>query len=873
MRLSSSKEDAVIGKAPLRSGYQPDKPTDEIRQLQKEVKQIMREKGIDDQRSPAERWKTALDAVKTRLKNQIADLTKQLETGAKTPAKKGIEYDAEAKALQKVRDDLKGALEKVEGKQKLTDEQRVKIAMEAAEKSLKEYQRRFVNKDFSPRETAKTPETPELKKLREQRDNAKEEYERQKKEAENLANPPKSKEEIATEAAIKSNKKSIEEKERRIKENDLSPSPKKEVADANNKELKDLRDKSDALDKQLQQMRNDAKVKKTEAEKTLERTKKSIEDLEKKIKDKDLADKIKSGVTTPEIEAAREKREKLAEELEKLKNEADPYREERKALEEWRKRKAAEIENKKDKLEKLKKGVLPEPPKPKVIPTSSEDLKIQAEAKKYKQDIDNEIARIKSANRSNFEKGLEWVSNWRRFAVLTGYHVLGKLAAAGVWQNAVVTPARKIIQTGLGKIPGLRGVAEKAPTEGNYSIQALSENYAQWFKKAAWDDVVNTAKTGKSQVKILNGNNEYHDKHFTDFIGNAHAAIKVLPERGEYFSSVQSASEWALRQGMDLTKPATQEMIHEIAYDNAQRNIFNNKNALSDGYKQMINHIAEKGGVGGRIAKTLLFDENLPIVKVPINVLNDATSYTMGAVKAFVTGIETKFKVDNMTPEQADSIMRNLGKQTIGLIGLGVAKYLYHNLAGFYNKGEKKEMSGVEADKLKPGDVKVGDFKISHNFLHHPAFYGAQIAANIQRLMEAHASDKKKEGKEPFSLGDAILKSVSSVIKEIPMLESAASTFDVLKDTKSFKKALVETYVAGQIPQGLKEVAKDTDPEDKRSPQNVGQQLESNVPGLRESVPIPKDDFRDKNSWNKEKTYVVKGKQYIYDNNYWHLKK
>ena len=95
MRLISAVEDAQEGMVPLRSGLQRDPVSDKVRDLQKKVRQAMREAGIDSSsiRSPEEQWRTALEGVKTRLRNQIHDLNEQLQTGKKTPKKIGIKYD------------------------------------------------------------------------------------------------------------------------------------------------------------------------------------------------------------------------------------------------------------------------------------------------------------------------------------------------------------------------------------------------------------------------------------------------------------------------------------------------------------------------------------------------------------------------------------------------------------------------------------------------------------------------------------------------------------------------------------------------------------------------------------------------------------
>ena len=194
-RLVSALEDVESGKAPLRTGFQRGEPSDEVRRLQRKVQDLMKENGITKESlDPDKVWKTALDGIKTRLKNQIKDLERQKETGEKTPKKQGVIYDEEARLLKEQRDALKSEIEFIEGKREISDEQKIKMTVLALERSIAEYERRINEGDINPKEkTGKTPETNEIKILRSIRDNVKEEYEQMKEDM----NPKKTPEERA----------------------------------------------------------------------------------------------------------------------------------------------------------------------------------------------------------------------------------------------------------------------------------------------------------------------------------------------------------------------------------------------------------------------------------------------------------------------------------------------------------------------------------------------------------------------------------------------------------------------------------------------------------------------------------------------------
>ena len=247
-RMISALEDVRKKQRPLRSGLQRDKLSDEERKMQREIKEEMKNLPMDEEEE-ARTWKTALDQVKSRLMNQIADLEKQIETGEKTPKKKGIEYDAEANALKKQRDELREIIQQMEGRPEISEEQRIKAAVSAAEKSLNEYERRIKEKDFSKKQLKPIQATEELKALRERRDNAKKIYQ-QLKETEGVADKER------LEASRKAVRKQITEYQRRLNEKDFSKKPTKEIVE--DQELKDLKLKKNQIKEQfdLEQEKN-----------------------------------------------------------------------------------------------------------------------------------------------------------------------------------------------------------------------------------------------------------------------------------------------------------------------------------------------------------------------------------------------------------------------------------------------------------------------------------------------------------------------------------------------------------------------------------------------------------------------------------------
>ena len=127
-----------------KSGLRWDKPSQVVRKLTKDLAVLMKrqdrmmvELGIKPRKTAAQ-LKSALDAVKTRLTNQIADIDKALATKTKMVSDKTpIVLDAEAKTLMAHRDKLQELYDEMfpTVKTPLTDAQRLTLAVRVTQRS------------------------------------------------------------------------------------------------------------------------------------------------------------------------------------------------------------------------------------------------------------------------------------------------------------------------------------------------------------------------------------------------------------------------------------------------------------------------------------------------------------------------------------------------------------------------------------------------------------------------------------------------------------------------------------------------------------------------------------------------------------------
>lgn len=164
-RVVSALEDVRNKKRPLRSGLQRDKLDAEERALNKELREAMKDLPMDAE-AEAEQLKTQTDAAKTRLRNQIEDLEREIATGEQVPrSARTVKEDAELQELRAKRDALKAEHEKIFKDEEFKEKKRLEAAKQRAQKKIEDLQRRIKEGDFSKKEKKATIEDTELVKL------------------------------------------------------------------------------------------------------------------------------------------------------------------------------------------------------------------------------------------------------------------------------------------------------------------------------------------------------------------------------------------------------------------------------------------------------------------------------------------------------------------------------------------------------------------------------------------------------------------------------------------------------------------------------------------------------------------------------------
>jgi HAMP domain-containing protein len=304
-------EDIQANEPLKKTGVERRKPSDEERRLIREVNEAKKKYGVVTT-DPATQLKSALDAAKTRMRNQIKDLTFQIETGEKPKAGEPAPTDEDLDSLRGLRDRVKQTLRDLEGDPKLTDEQRAKVATQSLERRISELKQRVQAGDAS-RKTSKPISTPHLEALRAERDALQAHVD------EIRAADSQAAEERKFDAAMKA----ADELEKKLASGDIGTKAKIQGADS------ELVAEAKQRLKGLRETLSQAKANSPEAiAGKLDAAKRSVEDsiseLDRRIQDEDFTTSKKSLPTSPELEALRAERDAMRQLFNKLKQATVP---------------------------------------------------------------------------------------------------------------------------------------------------------------------------------------------------------------------------------------------------------------------------------------------------------------------------------------------------------------------------------------------------------------------------------------------------------------------------------------------------------------------------------------------------------------------
>ena len=227
----------------------------------------------------------------------------------------------------------------------------------------------------------------------------------------------------------------------------------------------------------------------------------------------------------------------------------------------------------------------------------------------------------------------------------------------------------------------------------------------------------------------------------------------------------------------------------------------------------------------------------LPIVRVPTNIVGEAIEYATGlATGSAKTAQAFRAGIDQLKPEQADQIMRELKKGSIGSAALLLGYFLPQYVGGFYQQGEKRP-----AQDVKYGGVRVFGHEIPRVLLHTPLIETLQLGATVSRVAD---SKLRKKDVEKRGVWEGIYAGAIGLADDVPFLSEMTQ---ISKAFNPHEKGQFwgELAKARVVPQLLSQSAEYFDKDEngnpiRRNPTTIAQHIETGIPGLRETVPAKK---------------------------------
>jgi hypothetical protein len=777
----SALEDIESGKPPLKSGIERRSPTDEERRAKKKVNEAKRRLGIVVT-NPEVQLRSALDARKTAMRNQISDLEHQITTRQKIlKTKTPPPSDAELESLRAQRDKLKSQFDEIFGKPELTDAQKIAQADAVLDRQIAELQRQLETGEIFPSKKGEQPQisTKELDAKR------------------------------AQVAELKKTREALRE----------SIQPRRSQADVPTPE-------------------------EIAAKRELSRVNAQIAALEKSLKSgRIFPEKTATPArpSTPEIEAARTKLDQLKKTRESLRESLQPKRDQRTADEIGNsKLRLLLIKKIADYQDRMTRGDYAPRPKPERV-IDMETKRLQANWERVKIAYQRGLQKQRLAQRSRWQKiGDAFVKVERAFK-LSSPVVFGKLSAAAL-TRVVTTGTEESVGAVLGQIPGIAEVARQAPREGGINVRAMAKALRQGITEGI-QDAVKTAKTGMTDLDVVLGNKGGMDPDWMNLLGQMHGALKAPIKRAEFSLSLEKRLAWNIRNGIDVTDPLVQTRIMTEALNDGYRSIFMQHGFSADMFNQFVGMLeqSKKYPVAGfASAKMLRF--LLPIVRVPMNIVGETLTGVHGVptASARVMFHIVKGDLDRLPHEVSDSIMRQFKK---GFIGAGLMAIGYFNpqMVGGYDWRERRRIGAV-----KTSGFQVDGVDIPRWMTHAPWFELMQIGATIRHVKDQHVMSDTGLGyseKQSRGVSEGLWAAGLGLVDETPFYGEMVRAAQLSGYPGQRNRFVGELLRGTLVPQAVSQAAAWTDPLGnepglKRHPATIGQHVEYGIPGLRENVPV-----------------------------------
>lgn len=428
--------------------------------------------------------------------------------------------------------------------------------------------------------------------------------------------------------------------------------------------------------------------------------------------------------------------------------------------------------------------------KPKIVfPKDNEVIKAEQRVSDAEYKIRREKEKSYSGNKNKYQKGLDWIVRWERRSVLASPLILEKLASAATIGAAVNRIPKQLIGGAYSAI--FKGLAEKAPIEGGLNMQAELKFWKEFGDvKKLYESSKEILKTGASPL-TKRFSEKGHD-HYAgwDAMMDTHAIIKDPPKRATFEASLLYAYDWAAKNGLDYQDPLVKRSLELAAFKRAEYEIFQENNGIAKRVSDFLN--SERKRDNPEATKKFLYRFLVPISTVPLNIARRIGSSISGVPRGlYLTRKAYKNGIENLQPEQADYILRQLKNGSVGLayyaLGMFASKAI---MGGLWNKdaseGKKPTKNQAAFNEMKPFGHPI-DKRIQHAMPLYLMQLGATTARVYNHYLDVPTDDPKYQTMLKSGI-QAMAASTGSVVEEITMINEPVHGVLALSDPYERKK-------------------------------------------------------------------------------------
>lgn len=471
-----------------------------------------------------------------------------------------------------------------------------------------------------------------------------------------------------------------------------------------------------------------------------------------------------------------------------------------------------------------------------------EAIKLKGDLERAKDKYQVALRKFQMQHATRLQKLLNGFVKVERAEKLSSPITIGKLGSAAFTRLAM-TPVEDVIGGGLGLVLP-KSVKSKALGEIGFNASALAKGYKKAITQGMLDSYMNL-KNQKSDLEATFGKKGELPATALDYLGQVHAATKAPVKRFMFERSLQKQLNNAVKYDVDASDPMVMASIVNRAYKASQRAIFMQDNAVADFWTKKFTTVnpagkhVELGNVRASAAKWLV-----PFVKIPTNIIGEIGSNVGGHAYAVAKLGHIAFTkgLENMTEDEAASVVRNLKKGVVGAAALYLGYQNPQAFGGFYQKGKHPKDN-------EPGfmGARIFGMNIPAWMMESPIFQTMQLGATVRKLSETYIKKDKATAGVWSASGHALL----GLGEEEPLWEAPGQLFSAITNDRDRAYYVGELAKSTIDPAILNNVATWTDPADKRSfleklaksenlhkPTTIAEHVETGIPGLRENVPV-----------------------------------